>query len=410
MADCDVIIVGGGVGGSSLAANLARAGLDVLVLEREVTFSDRVRGEWITPWGTAECQRLDIHDALIAAGANPISRMVGYDELLAPTQAEGSAFVFKGNLPGLPAPLCMEHVAMQNTLLGLAIRCGARVLRGVGQVNVTPGRPPGVAYTHEGERHTARPRLVVGADGRSSTVRRQAQLALDEEPIDHLMSGLLVDEVHDWPTDTISLGKAGDVSYFVFPQGAGRARVYVDYDISQRGHYSGEAGARRLVEALLHPCLPGDQPFSTARPIGPCHAFPSQDSRLDSPCTDGILLIGDAASFTDPIWGQGLAVTFRDARMVRDLLLAHDDWSPGTFSPWVDERRERMRRLRWETRYATWMYGRFDQKSVSARASALERIANKPEFRGYIIAGMAGPDASPPEVFTQEYFDALFAC
>jgi flavin-dependent dehydrogenase len=41
----DAIVVGGGLGGSALADQLARAGHNVLVLERETQFKDRVRGE-----------------------------------------------------------------------------------------------------------------------------------------------------------------------------------------------------------------------------------------------------------------------------------------------------------------------------------------------------------------------------
>ena len=50
----DVIIIGGGIAGSTLAANLGRTGLVVLLLERETKFIDRVRGEWMAPWGVAE--------------------------------------------------------------------------------------------------------------------------------------------------------------------------------------------------------------------------------------------------------------------------------------------------------------------------------------------------------------------
>ena len=52
----DVVIVGGGIGGSSLAASLAEAGLRVEILERELKFVSRVRGEWIAPWGVAEAK------------------------------------------------------------------------------------------------------------------------------------------------------------------------------------------------------------------------------------------------------------------------------------------------------------------------------------------------------------------
>ena len=58
------------------------------------------------------------------------------------------------------------------------------------------------------------------------------------------------------------------------------------------------------------------------------------------------MLIGDAAGHNDPIIGQGLSITYRDVRIVRDVLLGGDDWSPAAFAAYGEERRERMRRLR----------------------------------------------------------------
>lgn len=54
----DVITVGGGLAGSTLATELARAGHKILVLEREPRFKDRVRGENMLPWGVAAARRL----------------------------------------------------------------------------------------------------------------------------------------------------------------------------------------------------------------------------------------------------------------------------------------------------------------------------------------------------------------
>ena len=113
----DVIVVGGGVGGSALAVNLATAGLEVEVLEREPVFIDRVRGEWIAPWGVAEAKRLDVYELLMAAGGHHLTRSVIYDELLTPAQAEAAMLPLGDLHPAVPGPLCMEHVSMQNALL-----------------------------------------------------------------------------------------------------------------------------------------------------------------------------------------------------------------------------------------------------------------------------------------------------
>lgn len=65
----EIVIVGGGVGGGALATVLARNGVEVVVLERETSYPDRVRGEFIAPWGVAEFKRLGLLDLVYARGA-----------------------------------------------------------------------------------------------------------------------------------------------------------------------------------------------------------------------------------------------------------------------------------------------------------------------------------------------------
>src|ERR1043165_9284949 len=74
----DAVIVGGGLAGSALADQLARAGRRVLVLERGTRFKDRVRGENMLPWGVSAAKRLGIYDTLIAAGGHPAPNWVVY--------------------------------------------------------------------------------------------------------------------------------------------------------------------------------------------------------------------------------------------------------------------------------------------------------------------------------------------
>ena len=70
MALYDLVTVGGGVGGAALAKVLAEKGHRVLIIERETQFKDRVRGEFVFPWGVAEAKDLNVYDALIQAGGH----------------------------------------------------------------------------------------------------------------------------------------------------------------------------------------------------------------------------------------------------------------------------------------------------------------------------------------------------
>ena len=49
------------------------------------------------------------------------------------------------------------------------------------------------------------------------------------------------------------------------------------------------------------------------------------DTWTDSPCAPGVVLLGDAAGWNDPIIGQGLSIALRDVRMVADVVRADPD-------------------------------------------------------------------------------------
>ena len=66
----DIVTIGGGIGGSVLAKAMAERGASVLVLESETRFRDRVRGEFLAPWGVAEAKELGIHDVIMASGGH----------------------------------------------------------------------------------------------------------------------------------------------------------------------------------------------------------------------------------------------------------------------------------------------------------------------------------------------------
>jgi 2-polyprenyl-6-methoxyphenol hydroxylase-like FAD-dependent oxidoreductase len=123
--DLDVITVGGGLGGSTLASAVAHCGRSVLVLEREKKFKDRVRGENMLPWGVAAAQRLGVVDDLLAAGGRQVPVFNVY---FMGTQTEHRSFPM--TTPTGEASLNMYHPDLQETLLAGAANAGAEVMRG----------------------------------------------------------------------------------------------------------------------------------------------------------------------------------------------------------------------------------------------------------------------------------------
>lgn len=340
----DVVIVGGGIAGPALAAQLAPEGLAVLVLERQAAFRDRVRGEYMQPWGAAEMVRLGVERTLLDAGGGYTTEMVGYDEDVEPSEAEAGAIPLGALLPGVGGGMAVGHPQACEALLSLVAERGALVRRGVADVVVTMAESPLVEYDIDGVRTSSRCRIVVGADGRHSTVRRALGIELEQVTSDRVLGGLLV-RSEDWAADRASIGTEGDVHYLVFPRPDGFVRLYVACEAESRT--SGSERGDKMQQAFRLASLPGSDALADAEQVGPCAYVAGSDAwTIGGPVVDGAVLIGDAAGWSDPIIGEGLSVALRDARSVADVLLAGDDWSPSAFEPYVVERAERMRRLR----------------------------------------------------------------
>ena len=230
----DVVIVGAGIAGSALAISLARAGYSVLMLEKSTVHVDRVRGEFIVPWGVAEARTLGILDLLEGAGGNYTVRSVPYGEDVAPEIARKFALRMDQMVEGVRGALNLGHPRICNVLNAAAVEAGAVLMRGVNRIEVSAGLPPKVEFECDGASHTVTPRVVIGADGRGSTVARQAGFARLSDPLHHILTGLLIDDAHDWPHDEQSIGVDGDIGFYVFPQGGGRIRLYAAHGETNR--------------------------------------------------------------------------------------------------------------------------------------------------------------------------------
>jgi 2-polyprenyl-6-methoxyphenol hydroxylase-like FAD-dependent oxidoreductase len=405
----DVVVVGGGIAGASLATVMARDGYQVILLERQTTYRDKVRGEWMACWGVAELRRLNLEQALLDAGGCYVTRVVPYDEVMDSAQAEVAVPPLDGILPGVPGVLHVGHPQACEALTQAAAAAGAIVIRGVSDVELNSGDAPMVRYQQDDVGHELRCRLVVGADGRVSTVRRRLGIELHQTTPRTMCGGMLVDGLYAWPVNQFSVGTEGDLLYFVFPRANGRVRLYLLHDITQKGRFTGPDRETEFLAAFGFRCIPDSEMFGAARPAGPCAFYPMNDTWTDQPYRPGVVLIGDAAGWNDPIIGQGLSNAMRDVRIVTDILRTESDWSAAAFAGYGEERRERMRRLRVTAQLRTDLAATFTPAGAARRRAYNTMWQTDPVLGGPHLAMLLGPDHVPAESFAQPTIDRILA-
>ncbi|MCY1158174.1 MAG: FAD-dependent oxidoreductase [Citricoccus sp.] len=309
------VVVGGGPAGMVLGLLLARAGIEVTVLEKHGDFLRDFRGDTVHPSTLTLLDDLGLFEAFDAL---PQTRI---DGVSLPNPAGGSVRLVTLGRLRVPHP----YIAMvpQWDLLDLLARAAGEEPTFALRMNTEAvdvlregGRVTGVRYRSSQGVGELRADLVIACDGRGSVLRRAAGLPVREYPV---------------PFDVwwFRLPARGDPKASLLPRfHAGVAAVA----IPRRGYfqvaYLGRKGRdgelrRRGVEALrqeLRGLLSPEADVDALTSMDQVKHLDVRVDRLRRWHADGLLCIGDAAHAMSPVGGVGINLAVQDAVATARLL------------------------------------------------------------------------------------------
>ena len=310
-------IAGGGPAGMMLGLLLARAGVDVVVLEKHADFLRDFRGDTIHPSTLEVMHELGLLERLLTLPHQKVSRINGQFGDLALTVADFSslsthcrfiAFMpqwdFLNFLAKEAARYSTFQLRRQADVTGLIEESGSVV----GLLANTPDGPLEV-----------RADLVVGADGRHSIVRAQAGLSIEEfgAPMDVLWFRL--SRRASDPGDPIGRFDAGRIFIMLNRSDYWQCGFVIPKGSRDQLQGRGLPAFRDAVAQLA--------PFMADR-VGelqdwePIKLLTVQVDRLRRWYRPGLLCIGDAAHAMSPAGGVGINLAIQDAVATANLLTA----------------------------------------------------------------------------------------
>ena len=159
--------------------------------------SDRVRGEFMAPWGVTGLAKLELLQPLREAGALLPGTMFPMTRTSQRQRPNGWTKMHAEGLGEAVLQDTPRHVIFSRNWQPRQ----ALLLGGAVDISVTPGSRPRVSCTHDGAIVEFQPRLVIGASGRNSTVRKDLDFKVNADEPRCLLGGMLVKGVPSWPRD-----------------------------------------------------------------------------------------------------------------------------------------------------------------------------------------------------------------
>ncbi|GAB3819347.1 geranylgeranyl reductase family protein [Tessaracoccus terricola] len=321
--EADVIVVGAGPGGSSTAANLARRGLSVLLLEKSHFPREKVCGDGLTPRATRALTRLGIDTSQEAGWLhNKGLRIYG-----------GRTEPFVLDWPDLtdfpPYGVVRQRADFDDMLAQHAVSYGAELVQGANVneaiIDDRSGRIVGVR-TKDGTSYRAP--LVVAADGNSSRLAISMGLTKrDDRPMGVAVRTYYKSPRHDddyleswlelWdgePHKSTLMPGYG----WVFGMGDGTSNVGLGVLNTSKGF--GKTDYRALLKRWLDN-TPEEWGFRDENMIGKVQgaALPMAFNRKPH-YGRGLLLVGDSGGMVNPFNGEGIAYAMEAAEAAADAI------------------------------------------------------------------------------------------
>lgn len=310
MADrFDVIVVGARVAGAPLATHLARAGLSVCLLDRAKFPSDTLSTHIIQ--NVDALRHLGVLDRLLATGAPLLTDLaVGADDL-----------VVRGFLPDL-ALLCVRRPILDQVLLDNAIDAGAGARTRTWVTDVLKGGDGSVegvcTRDADGAVSTLRAPLVVGADGRNSTVAKLVGARRYNVTDSERGAVWAYYEGVELTAPEATFRRRGNDIWAWCPTDSGLLLVIYIPPLSSLPLFrDGEgAGFDRMVES----CTPVADLVAGARRIRKPVVVGRWQGYFRESAGPGWALVGDSGHFKDPTPGLGISDALRQAERLASFV------------------------------------------------------------------------------------------
>jgi 2-polyprenyl-6-methoxyphenol hydroxylase-like FAD-dependent oxidoreductase len=303
----DVIVVGARAAGAATALLLARAGLDVLVVDRAPLGADIPHGHFIHRHGPVRLAAWGLLDDVLAAGTPAVTAI---------TQDFGD-FALTGTdlqLDGIPVGLGPRRSRLDRLLVEAAVAAGAdhRERFGVTELLWDGDRVCGVRGPL-----AERARVVVGADGRNSPVARWVGAPVTREvPTQSCWYFSYFSGVRATGLDL--LARPG-TAIFAHPTDDGLFAVFVSRPIGELKRV--RADIEGSFWAALEPFEDLAVRVREGRREERFYGAAQLPNVMRRPWGPGWALAGDAGCHTDPYLALGMCDAFRDADLLSAALV-----------------------------------------------------------------------------------------
>ncbi len=305
--DAQVLVVGGGPAGSATALHLARAGVSVLLVERDTFPKQKCCGEGIMPHGVTQIEGLGLLDAVREAQACPFGGI---------TYRHGEHEV-SGCFPGGEEGLGIRRLRLDVLFHDAVVEePGIRLER----TNMERLEVDDAGVTLHCGDQTFRGQVLVGADGLNSQVRKQRGLEARRAGRIRYGGNYHVELPEGLPQlDKVEVHFSSGCELYLTPVASRELCVAMLCEKAQAKTLAGDrlGGLRGLAEAC--PSFPRE--LIEARTISEGFFCGPLRQTVPRVVSDRTALVGDAAGFLDPITGEGLSVALVSAKLLADVLL-----------------------------------------------------------------------------------------
>jgi flavin-dependent dehydrogenase len=305
----DAVIVGGRCAGAATAMLLARAGLDVLVVEQAAAGADTLSTLAIMRAGVLQLSRWGLLDAVKAAGTPPIRKTTFFygDHVL------DIAIQPRDGVDALYAP---RRTVLDTLLAQAALRAGADVVyraRVDGVLRDRRGRVSGVAVENGGVARRIAARIVIGADGVNSTIAR----TVGAEPyrFGRHVGAVIYARAKGVDADGYQWRYSPGASVGLIPTNNEETLVFAA--TTQQRFMSGlRFDLAQAFQEILRDSAPTLEASITRAELTPYRAFAGHAGMFRPAWGQGWALVGDAGYFKDPITAHGITDALRDAELL----------------------------------------------------------------------------------------------